>query len=375
MHLSVPNRTAPKSGSFNSQPSDVKGWIDGLPMANIGATSRLLYKALLELNHQDIPAQQRFKALELLHGPVHYVTENMKKHFVGQSLPLAQNKLKIAHLSREITHELATGYKVLVMEQIAGIGRKDKKLLITASHRAIKLLSLVLLNAYQVYEAYPDSVWLEIHSLYRYAEGNQLHKGKVFDSSARRETSSTIAHVYKQILLLALACPYRLRHNEAEKVYQALEKWAYYSDLTAVDQTEDTLFAVNLDSDQPPTYLVLRDGAEMEQTRRLLDTRRLAQQLRKALIQKRGFSSGNNGQQIRKSTLRRLMLAWGVLPKRRFSRVKNHSQIRSVPAFRPGRYAARKVNRPTSGKCPIASRTRSRRPALNWPWPGPRLVA
>ena len=51
---------------------------------------------------------------------------------VGQPLPLAENKLKIAHLSREITHALATGYKVLVMEQIAGIGRRDKKILITA---------------------------------------------------------------------------------------------------------------------------------------------------------------------------------------------------------------------------------------------------
>ena len=105
----------------------------------------------------------------------------MKKHFIGQPFPLAENNLKIAHLSREITHTLATGYKVLVMEQIAGIGRKDKKLLITAIHRSIKLLSLVLLKAYQVYEPYPDSVWLEVHSLYRYAEDNRLHKNKGCD--------------------------------------------------------------------------------------------------------------------------------------------------------------------------------------------------
>ena len=327
MQLSVPNRTAPKSGSFDGNPASVKGWISTLPMANIGETARLLYGALIDLNHQDIPPQQRLKTLELLHKPVHYVTENMKKHFIGQPFPLAENNLKIAHLSREMAHALATGYKVLVMEQIAGIGRKDKKLLITAIHRAIKLLSLVLLRSYQVYESYPDSVWLEMHSLYRYAEDNQLHRSRVSDETFPQRKSSSIPDAYKQILLLALACPYRLRHNEVEDIYFALEEWAHYSELQAVGDRENTLFAVNLDSDQPPSYLVLRDRAEIRSTRRLLNTAKLAQQIRRALAEKRESGSGTKQHRIRTRTLRHLMLTWGVMPKRRFSRVKEHSQI------------------------------------------------
>ena len=205
MQLSVPNRTAPKNGSFNSKTASVKEWIDRLPMANIGATTRLLFEALTDLNQQDIPAQQRFKALEMLRKPVQFVTDHMKKHFVGQPLPLAAKNLKVARLSREITHSLATGYKVLVMEQLAGIGRSDRKLLVTAIHRATKLLGSVLLKAYQVYESYPDSVWLEIHSLYRYAEANDLHNTPVADEFARGRKGSTIADAYKQMLLLALA--------------------------------------------------------------------------------------------------------------------------------------------------------------------------
>lgn len=327
MQLSVPNRTAPKSGSFDSNPASVRGWISTLPMANIGETTKLLYEALIDLNHQDIPAQQRFKTLELLHKPVHYVTENMKKHFIGQPFPLADSSLKVAHLSREITHTLATGYKVLVMEQIAGIGRRDKKLLITALHRSIKLLSLVLLKAYQVYEPYPDSVWLEVHSLYRYAEDNRLHKSKVCDETAPQRNPSTITDAYKQILLLALACPYRLRHSEVEEIYHALEEWAPCSELLAVDAAEDALFAVNLDSDQPPSYLVLRDRAEIRTTRRLLTTRKMAEQIHKLLIKKRESKPGTPRQQIKTNTLRRLMLAWGMMPKRRSSRVKEHSQV------------------------------------------------
>ena len=327
MQLSVPNRTAPKSGSFDSNAANVKKWIETLPMANIGETTRLLFEALTDLNHQDISAQQRFKTLELLRRPVRYVTERMKKHFVGQSLPLSPNNLKVANLSREISHTLATGYKVLVMEQIAGIGRKDKKLLVTAIHRSIKQLSAVLLKAYQVYEPYPDSVWLEVHSLYRYAESNRLHKTRVPEGLDPEKSSSTIADAYKQILLLALACPYRLRHSEAEDIYLALEEWAHYADLQVVGKPTDALFSTNLDSDQPPSYLVLRDATENCHTIRSLTTRKLAEQLHKELEEKRSTDSGKHHHKVKTNTLRRLMLAWGVMPKRRFSRVRDHAQV------------------------------------------------
>ncbi len=323
MQLSVPNRTSPKKGSFDSRPASVKDWIEHLPMANVGETTKLLFEALNDLNHQDIPAQQRFKTLELLQEPVRFVTDHMKKHVVGKPLPPMVKNLKIAHLSREITHTLATGYKVLVMEQIAGVGRKDRKLLLTAIHRSVRLLGVVLLKAFQVYEPYPESVWLEIHSLYRYAESNGLHRSKVTEVVADTQHSSTITDCYKQILLLALACPYRLRHGEAEEIYNALEDWAKYSTIETLEGKPNALFVVNLDTDEPPGYLVLRDTNENCGTIRTLDTAQLAEHARKAISEHRGKRPTS----IKLSTLRQLMLVWGVMPKRRFSRVKDQSRV------------------------------------------------
>jgi len=326
MQLSVPNRTAPKNGSFNSKAASVNEWINRLPMANIGETTRLLFEALTDLNQQDIPAQQRFRALEMLRKPVQFVTDHMKKHFVAQPLPLAPRNLKVARLCRELTHTLATGYKVIVMEQIAGIGRSDRKLLITAIHRATRLLSSALLKAYQVYEPPPDSVWLEIHSLYRYAEASDLHNTPVADDHTRSRKALTVADAYKQILLLALACPYRLRQTEAEHIYQTLELWAPFADLQHVGENGNALFATNLDSDRPPSYLVLREAGANRDTCRALNTIRLADQVRQALTAARN-PERRLRPNISTQTLRHLMLVWGVMPKRRCARVKQSSDV------------------------------------------------
>lgn len=325
MRLSVPNRTTPENGAFDSKPPGVKNWIDALPMANIGETTRLLYAAVNDLNHQEIPAQQRFKALQLLHRPVQYVSEHMKKHFVGQPLPLPGKNLKIAHLSRDMSLAMATGYKVLVTEQIAS-ARKDKKLLLASVHNALRHLGQALLKTYQAYEPCPASVWLELHSLYRYAEHRNQHRTNVSDNISPENGPSSISDAYKQVLLLALACPYRLRHGEAEAVYNALQEWAALSELQPADPTREALFSVNMDTDQPPGYRVLQNDKAQPETSRLLDTRRLASRVRKTLTEKRQQSAGRQ-EVLRENTLRRLMLSWGIMPKRRFSRVKDHAQV------------------------------------------------
>lgn len=325
MQLSVPQRSTPQNGAFDSRTHSVKVWIGTLPMANIGETTRLLFGTLNNLNCQDIPPQQRFRALEQLRRPVRFVTENMQRHFVGQCFPLGGRNLKIAHLAREITHSLATGYKVLVMDQIASTRRQNRKLLVMSIHRSIRLLSNVLLKAYQVYELHPDSVWFEIHALFRYAEENSLLDVAVADDTDSERNTSTIADVYKQILLLALAGPYRLRPEEVEQVYRLSGSWAASSELQPLDDSPGALFVVNLDQDQPPGYLMLRDSVDNRSSCRTVNTAGLAEHAGSAPARKAATDrqTGN----INLDTLKHLALAWGVVPKRRFSRLRDHSQV------------------------------------------------
>ena len=140
----------------------------------------------------------------------------------------------------------------------------------------------------------------------------------ITDTTLPTEDTSNIDTVYKQILLMSLACPYRLQQKEIHFAYNALMDWASFCQLfEPVSGTEPGLFMVNLLSDDPPSYRKLHDADEHESRHiRILNTTAVAHRLRAALENasrnKTGF--GN------RDTLQQLILAWGAMPKRRFPR-------------------------------------------------------
>jgi hypothetical protein len=324
MQLHIQQRKPGGTPNFDASPAAVPRWVEALPIVNIGETARQLYQALCDLNRQDIPAAHRFKALELLRPKVFYVLEALKKHIVGQPFPLGDKARKISRLARELLREMGDGYKLLVMEEVAGSGRKDSRTLTFTLHRAMHCLAQLLLKAYQTYAPHPEGVWSDIHQLYRYSETQGLHQTLVQVVEPEGTLPSSIETLYKQILLLALSCPYRMRHGEAEQVQIRLERWAEHSRLTpmSLHGQQPGLFMSHLDSDDPPVYRSLRQGNENDVLCRALDTTELAEDVRTALAT---LHEGNPGPM--EHTLRRLMLAWGVMPRRRFSRSQQSARV------------------------------------------------
>jgi hypothetical protein len=174
-------------------------------------------------------------------------------------------------------------------------------------------------------------VWGELHALYEYAEQHGLHNIPVADNDYTLIESASVSDCYKQILLLALSCPYRLRQGEVEQVEHALERWASFAELLSPKDQETTqaLFVTNVRQDNPPTYRVLHSQDALE-TCRLLDAQGLTQVLREEMVHTP--ETPNNylqltAQDISPDIMRRLMLAWGVIPKRRFTRTKKFAQV------------------------------------------------
>lgn len=325
MDQRTPARTAPSHDSFDTRPAQVEKWIAALPLANLGETGRRLYHVLTETNRTDLPAEQRLAMLERLRAPLRTVADAMKKHFIGQPLPLTGKNRQIAELAQTLTRQMALGYRIVAEDSAKGRSRfGDRRTRAVATHRALGCLGTVLLSAYQTYAPYPTAVWREIHALYQAAEADGSSAISIQDPE-RADAESTIEERYKRTLLLALACPYRLRPGEVQQIHAWLADWCRHATLERLAEPRNPTgrFVVDFQSDGPPVYLVLHASDYRDDTCRILNATRLADVVRDHLARLR--RDGQTARQVNEQVLQRLMLAWGALPKRRFSRRQRHS--------------------------------------------------
>ena len=77
---------------------EFKVWIQNLPKANIGETARQLYEALIELNNFKTTAENRIQLLEFMRPEVFFVTSQLEKHFLNNSIMLNERAKKVANL-------------------------------------------------------------------------------------------------------------------------------------------------------------------------------------------------------------------------------------------------------------------------------------
>ena len=328
MDLQLPKRKKPGKNDFDTNPEAVRHWVENLPLINTDRTRELLEQALEQINTLDIYPLDRFKALESLSTPVLCITDALKNEFIGKQVPLPNKYLSKAGQCLKLYNQMAIGYEIMTADLGRMTGMQPR--MATAIHRALRYLSEALLTNYQIYLQYPTGLWKSLHTLYTAAERVGVTSNIVTDSTLHPTTESTIETVYKQILLLSLACPYRLRQKEIRYVYNALHGWSVASRLSSGAEKQDTgLFATNLLSDDPPAYRALNSNDFMDDSWRILDTTKMASMLRAAAAEDTPATGTQTGIGD-KETLQRLMLAWGVMPPRKFSRHHSNMPVKLV---------------------------------------------
>lgn len=65
-----------------------KRWQSGLPLVNMGETTRQFYLNLRALNRQPMPAKLRLELMELLHPTALIVLQHLQKHLKALTHPL-----------------------------------------------------------------------------------------------------------------------------------------------------------------------------------------------------------------------------------------------------------------------------------------------
>ena len=264
--LGIPEQQ--KNKNVEIRPKEINKWINTLPRANVGETAKLVYKNLYQLNRTKISDSDRLKILTLFGEPINFLAEALKKHFLGLPFPLIAKKQQIALLAREIQAEMAVGYKIVAEGKLTGrrsslgSSRINNKTLTTTIYYAMRYLGIVLLRSYQIYVPVPDNIWKQINRLYIHAYQNGFANVAIANNENKYITQPSIENLFKQMLLLSLASPYRLRQGDIEKVDSFLQQWSPYAALCSIEDSEQQvgMFSINLSNDDAPGFFIPSDN-------------------------------------------------------------------------------------------------------------------
>jgi len=333
LNLTTPEQTLATLSFCDATPHDFKEWVDALPMANIGETARQLYHAVIELNQLIIATQIRSQLLELIRPAIQYVCRELSKHYLNQPIILPEKQRKIANLSQALQIHLATGYKVALLENSNGkMNDKVKKSLALTCHRVINEYSRTILRSSQLYCPSPKNIWLEAHSIYKFAEANDLLKYAIRDEQNISKAETCIDEAYKRILLLGCCKTNQLRQSDLALIYDAFEVWAAYTDIGPY-YSSSSIFILNMERDAPPIYRSLLHDSLSDHYYGF-DTTTLVQHLTDYLgsIGRKDHSPDNFIEmpvKLQDQLVSHLSQALGILTKRNFKRMssKGHLQI------------------------------------------------
>jgi hypothetical protein len=331
--FSVPSPAGDEGVSTETRLKAVQAWVEALPLADTVPATQALHTAVMSLNRTRLGAEDRFRLLELYRGPLLRLLEDLEQDYSKAALPLPEKAREAARLSRELLIEFGYGYKLILLEKTDRFFASKKQLAVHL-HRAISTLADTLTLSYKTYTPTPAGVWHEIHQIFHYAQHFGLEETQV--ESGRRAKVSTIAMVYKQTLLLALADPYRLQPGEVEQILALVQKhhntvfvFPYSDQLTGAG-----LFLVRSDTDRPPKSLSGVDSGQITPVDKVLSAANLAYSLGEIAGRlDAGMTLGQLGipAYVDQATVaplcRRLQKIWSVPPKRTFNRSASGAHV------------------------------------------------
>jgi hypothetical protein len=326
--LNIPEQSPPKGKLFYLNEKDTSEWIERLPLANIGETSRQLFQALHDFNRTTIPYKNRLATTEKFRDPIGYVGSSLNKHFIDVGFPLTEKAHKIAILSRELHSGLATSYKSVITDIIlANQGKSDNKFLITAIHRAVYHLSKMMLLSVLVYDSFPKLAWYELHTLHRLACRYDLESFLVKDQLETHGKNSSIDEAYRRIMLFCLASPYKIRQRENIQIFDALLEWAEFTRIYSSDEApSDTTIVIQQDSDIAPCHGTLSNHTHSKHLIKL-DVSELVHRLHEQFDSQSEIKPLWGIESLDKNLLKQLIQLWSTEQKRSFMRTKLNFEL------------------------------------------------
>lgn len=308
----LPTLAKPSRDSIKTRPKAVDRWIADLPKADANQYARRIYEILREVNGLNIAEKDRAYICHALFTPVAEATNYFKRHFITDALPLSAKNRVLAEAAVSLNLEMAISHKILLSgsmdTRITMLNRSSicEKLGLTAYY-----LVRVLLLCFQNYVDHPAQTWRHLHNLYAWAEQNDLLQ-REFRIETENHQSFTVEQLYKQILLVALLPPYRLRQRMIEKLFHQARDWTHYCKILGAEefkQGQDHVL-VRLNSDSTPGYYLSEKTYQRDHTR-VLDLAPLVHLLREQIMHQVVAENDIKFVDIPDEVMQLLLATWG----------------------------------------------------------------
>ncbi|MBN8726310.1 MAG: hypothetical protein J0H15_01215 [Xanthomonadales bacterium] len=263
----LPQRRAPGTDAFPSDPRAVRGWLDTLPLANTGAAARRLLDAVKALNGQVLAPQRRLELLELLRPALLQLSGALDRQLVGAGFPLPAQQADLGELAAALQVGFAAGYRSALVELTAPRGSVPllrARTVALAALRALQHDGERLARACLLYRAPPRGAWQDLHDVHAFAAQLGLDGRRVGEGMRGTELDPRSAYV--QALLFALANPYAFSQREQMLVAAIAGALVPHARLLgrAAGSIEDGV-RVPIDADRGPGYVgTERDGGAGE---------------------------------------------------------------------------------------------------------------
>ena len=329
--LNIPNLAEPSGSNIDTRARAIKAWLAELPFGDPIECGKRVVHTLGEINRLNISIKHRSAILELLIPKVLEISEGLSQRFATQNLPLNTRNLEAAHLNVLLFSELAVGYKIIIEQTWSHkLSVFNTRSMLSNLYRAMTFLNQVLRSSYEIYQDPPPNTWTHIHQIYLYAENNELAQSEPRDICKTGDLQkTTIDDLYKQVVLLGLLCPYRLRQLDAKKVANALKDW---SKLCKILPSEEFSFdsgqvLVKLNCDFAPSYFFSEENINHVYSR-ILDTQELVKLINDQLAVAASDSRGDvNFYELPVDIIRMLENTWSGKSQRSHARKKMQRKL------------------------------------------------
>jgi len=282
-------------------------WLEQLPLANISKSSQQIFKLLTATTWDKMEPEDALELIEVVSPTATYLYESLFSSTRGTTIPSSEKMRGKITIAQEIVMNLVGAYDAILCPSA------NKVVQATAIHRAVMHLSQVLLKSYQRNTSVPKNVWLKLHELYDYSESNDL-EDIIIEPTSKLAVKISVATIYKQALLLSVAKPFEMHHEDLAVLYKEL---AYIAEKAEIERSfDEALFVVRPKKDLRPTYSCLLSGEVREENWRSFDTKNLVQYLRDVITGKVASSLTR----VNESLLLYLIKVWSVFPVREHTR-------------------------------------------------------